>query len=634
MGLSLRNSMLYTLIDSIFELQQNVAEFRTKEGKTLKIPKFNHKSISKVLNHPFIRHYEQIVLRTPDSTGPTIIQKVLREINQNNQVFLSTRDFMEISEDHPLFKTLFTRWEKDNSSQIIQSFYDLIDLLRAVYKDYKNALETEYLYLFYTLLKQFEQTIAHRPEPLGLYTLRAFLYDLIRNTRIPFSGEPVSSLQVLGMLETRALDFERIIILSLNEGTLPQAKRQNSLIPFDIAKEAGLPTHLHQEAVMSYHFYRLLQRAKEVHLMYVSTADALGGGEKSRFIQQIEYELAQYNPSIRIENKLVEFPPRMTETLNQEVPKDGAMLASIRAYLTETGLYATHLNDLVRCSMKFYLSRIVGVQSKEEVEEELGMDKIGTWLHASLEKLDQQYFLKNIDPTEAQIREVLTTEFQELFQGYITEMGLNRIYYQIGEQQIMAFLAHQMQDEKRRAIVAAEQKLITELPMHIGGQEVRVKLGGKIDRVEKDGTNKLFVMDYKTGSVELTKDTKNTIQDRKDKLLTSSDQKAGYARQLWFYKYLVYKKLATDEGLILGQDTYRLAGSLVQSGFYSFREPTKMFENQLEITDTDNPQAFIEESEALLREMIATLLNPEVPFMQTKDVRVCEFCDFRGICAR
>ena len=141
-------------------------------------------------------------------------------------------------------------------------------------------------------------------------------------------------------------------------------------------------------------------------------------------------------------------------------------------------------------------------------------------------------------------------------------------------------------------------------------------------------------MDYKTGSVTLNQETRSTIQDRKEKLLTSADLKAGYARQLWFYKYLVYKNLATSEGLILGQDTYRLAGSLVQSGFYSFREPTKVFENQLEITDTDDPQAFIEESEVLLRQMIATLLNAEVPFTQTKDLTVCEFCDFRGICAR
>jgi hypothetical protein len=501
MGLSLRNSMLYTLIDSIFELQQSVAEFVSREGKKVRIPKFNHKAISKVLNHPFIRHYEQVVLRPHSPDEPSIIQKTLREINQNNRVFLSTANLMEISDGHPLYRVLFTRWEKDNAHQVIQSFYDLIDLLREVYKDYRNALETEYLYLFYTLLKQFQQTISGQSEPLTVKTLRSFLFDLIRTTRIPFSGEPVSPLQILGMLETRALDFERVIVLSLNEGTLPQAKRQNSLIPFDIAQEVGLPTHLHQEAVMSYHFYRLLQRASEVHLMYVSTADALGGGEKSRFIQQIEHELALYNPGIRLENKVVEFAEKAFVNPGPEVPKDAAMLDSIHAYLGQNGLYPTHLNDLIRCSMKFYLSRIVGVEGKEEIEEELGMDKIGTWLHASLEKLDQGYFLKGIDPSEEEIKDVLTREFEEQFTGYITEMGLNRIYYQIGEQQVLSFLNHQVNREDRRKVVAAEQKLQSTLSLTIRGREVEVRLGGKIDRVEQLADT-LYVVDYKTGSVE------------------------------------------------------------------------------------------------------------------------------------
>jgi CRISPR/Cas system-associated exonuclease Cas4 (RecB family) len=626
MGLSLRNSMLYTLIDSIFELQQSVAEF-VKEGRKVKIPKFNHKAISKVLNHPFIRHYEQVVLKPLALDEPTIIQKTLREINQNNRVFLSTENLLEIAGEHPLYRVLFTRWEKDNAHQVIQSFYDLIDLLREVYKDYRNALETEYLYLFYTLLKQFQQTIANQSEPLTVRTLRSFLFDLIRTTRIPFSGEPVSPLQILGMLETRALDFERIIILSLNEGTLPQAKRQNSLIPFDIAQEAGLPTHLHQEAVMSYHFYRLLQRAKDVHLMYVST-------EKSRFIQQIEYELTQYNPGIRLVNKVVEFDENPFENLVQEVPKDEAMLASIRTYLDHVGIYPTHLNDLVRCPMKFYLSRIVGVEEKEEIEEELGMDKIGTWLHNSLEKIDQEYFLRGIDPDEQQIKQVLAREFEELFTGYVTEMGLNRVYYQIGEQQILAFLKHQLSELPRRKIVAAEQKLQTTLTVEISGKSVSVKLGGKIDRVEQDADNTLYVMDYKTGSVELARDRKSTLDERKTKLLSDPELKAGYARQLWFYKYLVYKNLADEKGLQLGEKKYRLADTQVQSAFYSFRKPTEIFKNELEIIDVVDSVQFIRESEILLAEMIGNLLNPEIPFRQTKDKRICVYCDFRGICNR
>jgi hypothetical protein len=461
MGLSLRSSMLYTLIDSIFELQQNVAEFQNKEGKVIKIPKFNHKSISKVLNHPFIRQYEQSVLKSTEQ--PSIIYTTLRRISEENRVFLTSDELLEMGDNHELFRVLFTRWNRTNSRQILQTFFDLIDLLRTVYREYKNAIETEFLYLFYTLLQQFGKTLEEREEQLSTRTLRSFMFELIRQTRIPFSGEPVSNLQVLGMLETRALDFERLIILSVNEGILPQAKRQNSLIPFDIAKEVGLPTHQHQEAVMSYHFYRLLQRADDIHLLYVSTNDAPGGGEKSRFIQQLEFELTQYNPAIEVINKVVVLESGVVDSVDEAIYKDEAMLQEIRLHLTSKGLYPTHLNQFIRCSMQFYLKHIVGVEEKEEMEEELGMDKIGSWIHKSLEELDLRYFLKGNDPEEADIKAVLLEIFEQDFAGYVTDIGLNRIYYQIGEQQVLAFFKHQMSQPVRRKALATEQSLRTDL---------------------------------------------------------------------------------------------------------------------------------------------------------------------------
>ncbi|HEV7347179.1 PD-(D/E)XK nuclease family protein [Telluribacter sp.] len=634
MGLSLRNSMLYTLIDSVFELQQNVAEFRIKDGRTLRIPKFNHKSITKVLNHPFVRHYEQIAMK-PGADRLTPIQRTLREINDNNRVFLSGDDLLTIAGGHPLFGVLFTRWAKDNPRQVLKTFYDLIDLLREVYRDYKNALETEYLYLFYTLLKQFEQTLEKRSEPLTLRTLRSFLYELIRQTRIPFSGEPISPLQILGMLETRALDFKRIIIISLNEGVLPQAKKQNSLIPFDIAQEVGLPTHQHQEAVMSYHFYRLLQRAKEVHMLYVSTNDSPGGGEKSRFMQQVEFELTQYNEEISIINKVVEFEEKLVEKFSEDVPKDEPMLASIRTHLSTRGLYPTHLNQLIRCSMQYYLKHIVGVEDKEEIEEDLGMDKIGTWLHASLERLDQTYFLSGVDPTEEQAKEILKNEFEQLFRGYITDEGLNRIYYQVGEQQILNFLRHQMTTQPRRRVVAAEQPLRAEVNLEIGGIQFTMQVGGKIDRVELDHEGTLFVMDYKTGSVELS--SRRKLEDpatKKAILLADPDKKAGYVRQLWLYKYLMYKKMLEGKGLEIGENLFPPDQFRIQSGFYSFRNPEQLFASPLELVEDGGPEHFVAESERLLKEIIGELLNPEVPFRQTQDLNVCLYCDYRGICGR
>ncbi|QRQ99685.1 PD-(D/E)XK nuclease family protein [Dyadobacter sandarakinus] len=633
MGLSMRNSLLYTLVDGIFELQQNMVEFRVKSGKTVRVPKFSHKTIDKILNHPFIRHYEHSALH-PLADGQTIVRRTLREITNGNKVFLSSADLLDLGEQHPLFKVLFTHWPKNDPKAIIASFYQLIELLREVYKDYKNALETEYLYLFYTLLKQFEQTIEEKSGLVTLRTLKSFMFELIRQTKIPFSGEPVSDLQIMGMLETRALDFRRLIILSMNEGMLPQAKRQNSLIPFDAAQEAGLPTHQHQEAVMSYHFYRLLQRADEVHLLYTSTNDAPGGGERSRFVRQLEYELTAYNPKIRIINKTVSFEAGRQQELAETVQKDAGLIAAIREYLGNKGLYPTHLNEYIRCSMQFYLKHIVGVKEKEEVEEELGMDKIGTWLHAVLEKLDQDFFLHDKDPSEAEIELVLRQEFEERFRGYVTEQGLNRIYFQIGSQQIMTFLKHQMQQEPRKKILAAEQPLRTSASFILQGMETPVRFGGKIDRIELTADGTLQVMDYKTGSVEVAGRQKLADPMQRDEVLRRNrDRKVGYVRQLWMYEYLMYKKMLDEGGLTLRDENYGF-GVPVKSGFYSFRDPKTPISNPLELTATPDPAAFIAHSEGILTDILNELLDPEIPFSQTDDAGTCTYCDFAGICGR
>ena len=461
------------------------------------------------------------------------------------------------------------------------------------------------------------------------------MFELIRQTRIPFSGEPISDLQILGMLETRALDFKRIIILSVNEGILPQAKRQNSLIPFDAAQAVGLPTHQHQEAVMSYHFYHLLQRASEVHMLYTSTNDAPGGGEKSRFIQQVEYELTQYNSLIHIENKTVVFESGRREEPEEFIQKDAEIIAAIHGYLSGKGLYPTHLNEFIRCPMQFYLKHIVGVQEKEDVEEELGMDKIGTWLHSCLEKLDQEYFLNETDPSEEEIKTILKQEFDILFRGYVTDLGLNRIYYQIGEQQILTFLKHQMSQKPRRKILAAEQPLRTSIELVLQGNRTPVNIGGKIDRIELDEHGTLYVMDYKTGSVEISGRQKLSDPERKEEVVRmDTDRKMGYVRQLWLYEYLMYRKMLDENGLNIKENQFAFGNHLVKSGFYSFRDPKNLIANPLELTDGLDPQNFITRSERILTDILNEMLDPGIPFRKTQELNTCTYCDFVGICGR
>lgn len=695
MGLTLRNSLLFTLVDSLFELQFTIAEFRSKDGRAVKIPKFNHRTVQKVLNHPFIRRYEFLALQHRDTGVTSIIQTTIREIEQRNLVYLDSEQLFVWGENHPLFKALFTRWE-DKPHTVIKTLYRLIDLLREVYKDTQNAIETEYLYLFYTLLKQLEITLSNEHvEKLNLRTFKAFLYELIRQTRIPFSGEPVSPLQIIGMLETRALDFEKIIILSMNEGVFPAAKRQNSLIPWDIAREAGLPVYSDQDAIMSYHFYRLLQRAHDVHLVYVTDPNTYNGGEKSRFILQLQHELypkskdlinfqehivmfqenpdssrftvpglqsadryadaaqsadaAQFTVSdsqLTVEDLKSPNPEPQTlnskpQTVNRKqqaatewmVPKTPEILAFVQAALVKDGLYATHLNQYLKCSLQYYFSRVAGVSEEEEVEERMGSADFGSWIHKVLERIDVEYLMMDKPISDAQIKGILREEFEKMFKGFEADSGVNRLLYQVAEQTVMDFLREQRTVNEGLVVLAAEQKLVATIDMPIGNEVLTVKVAGKIDRVELVGKT-IRIADYKTGKIEqLPKVTPEKLDE-----IMASGTNGNYEkiRQLWLYQYLIYKQMLRERGLRLGGKEFHLDAYEVMSGFYSLRNIKRGFiQNPLRFDDSTDAESYVAQSEKYIRKFIAEkLLNPNEPFSKTEHLNSCQFCDFQEICGR
>lgn len=710
MGLTLRNSLLFTLVDSLFELQFTMAEFRSKDGRNIKIPKFNHRTVQKVLNHPFIRRYEFLALQHRDTTATSIIQTTIREIQQRNLVYLDPKQLFEWGDNHALFKALFSRWD-DNPHTVIKALYTLIDLLREVYKDTQNAIETEYLYLFYTLLKQLESTLNNEHiEKLNLRTFKAFLYELIRQTRIPFSGEPVSPLQIIGMLETRALDFERIIILSMNEGVFPATKRQNSLIPWDIAREAGLPVYSDQDAVMSYHFYRLLQRAQDVHLVYVTDPNTYNGGEKSRFILQVEHELVpkanglikfqehvvmfQENPQLAAggvplhspqstvgssqlavgsEQSTVSSPqfavdslqftvhsPQSTvsseqsavrsqpETVNQKpetvnlkqptttdwtVPKTPEILAFLRGILSKDGLYATHLNQYLKCSLQYYFSRVAGVAEDEEVEERMGAADFGSWIHKVLERIDIEYLMENKPISDEQVKTILREEFEKMFRGYDADSGINRLLYQVAEQTVVDFLREQHKRDEGLVVLATEQKLTAAIDILLGTEVLTVKIAGKIDRVELLG-NTIRIADYKTGKIE---QLPKVTPEKLERIMTSgNNSNHEKIRQLWLYQYLIYKQMLRERGLRLRDKEFHLDNYEVTSGFYSLRNIKRGFiQNPLRFDENTDAESYVANSEKYIQSFVMDkLLNPDEPFRKTDHLMACQYCDFREICGR
>ncbi|QMW06287.1 PD-(D/E)XK nuclease family protein [Spirosoma foliorum] len=691
MGLSLRSSLLFTLVDTLFEMQRTVHEFRTKDGRDLKIPKYHHRHVVKVLNHPFVKQYERIKglmwpgesLESGEVLPPEpLFQWIAKVIVKDQRVYLTEKEMRELGQDDPLVRVLFSRWPNEAPLKAIQTFYSLIELLRDVYRVSQDAIEIEYLYLFFTLLKQLEATLegvqegrspeqrakskrqgagrngynaqltldfttfgsvphapGSAPPAITVRSFRQFLYELIRQTSIPFTSEGKSQLQIMGMLETRALDFDRVIILSVNEGVLPQSRKLNSLIPFDIASELHLPTYREQEAVMAYHFYRLLQRAKEIVLLHTTSTDAYGNskGEPSRFIRQIEHELVPRSKGlIRLSHPTVRLGRSGTNTVadltDLRVPKTEAIRAELINTLTTRGLYPSYLNQFVSCSMRFYFSRVVNISEEEDIEEKMGAAEFGSWLHMVLERLDKEYRLLERPIDEATIKNLLEEEFAKSMKGRVIESGMNLLLYELAQKLMLDFQREQSK-LAGLTVIGTEQTLETRLNVPLnGGEEISVRIAGKVDRIEKFG-DQIRIVDYKTGSVKLPE---KTPADLTEKLLKDGAEEK--MRQLWMYRYLALKNISEYGGLPRDKakrDIFPAKGLPVEAGFYSFRDINGGFKtNPVRFDTNDDPEQYIKDSEELLRQLIRQLLDPAEPFKKTDKLETCQYCDFKGICGR
>ncbi|MBN8826184.1 MULTISPECIES: PD-(D/E)XK nuclease family protein [unclassified Spirosoma] len=661
MGLSLRSSLLFTLIDTLFEMQRTVHEFRSKDDPDGRVAKYHHRHVVKLLNHPFVKQYERIkglmwpgdVLESGEELPPEpLFQWMAKEIVQNQRVYLTENELRMLGQNDPLVQVLFARWPENEPMRAVQFLYELIERLRDVYRVSQDAIEIEYLYLFFTLLKQLEATLerqmadgrGQKGQPLSQATVtvrsfRTFLYELIRQTSIPFTSEGKSQLQIMGMLETRALDFDRVIILSVNEGILPQARRLNSLIPFDIAAELNLPTYREQEAVMAYHFYRLLQRASDIVLLHTTSTDAYGSskGEPSRFIRQIEHELVPGSQGrIRLSYPTVRFGKAGSSTVadltDLRVPKTAAIRKQLITLLTTRGLYPSYLNQFISCSMRFYFSRIVNIAEEDDIEEKMGAAEFGSWLHMVLERLDKEYRLKSRPIDEGIIKHLLEEEFAKSMKGRVIESGMNLLLYELAQKLMLDFQREQSK-LTGLTVIATEQTLETYLDVPLEqGVSIRVRIAGKVDRIEQYA-GQIRIVDYKTGRVDLAD---KTPPDLTEKLL--NDGREEKMRQLWMYRYLALKNISQWGGLPRDKaknDIFPTRGLPVEAGFYSFRDLNGGFKtNPVRFGANDDPNQYIADSEAILQQLIRQILDLSEPFRKTDRLETCQYCDFKGICGR
>lgn len=679
MGVSIRNSSTFNFINLVFDLKQETKNYKSEAGKWS--VKFNYRHIIRLFSHPFLVYFEQSQIQAyiPQTA---YLQALVQFINRHNLFYLSLEDILQVChlpdfQEHtspeqlayylqtaeafvPIFELLFEKW--GNTEQVVHFFEQMIAQLRPE----PDTLEQGYFNEFQKIVADFKATYLQLKKTnkalykeISIRSFKTFLYQAFRNETIELEGEKESALQIMGLLETRALDFDNVIVLSANENTLPKNKKYNSFIPLDIARGFGLPTYTEQDAVTSYHFYRLMQRAKRIALVHIAPSDTYGADEKSRFLLQVENDWVHRNPQIKLKNWIASFQqPQYKLPIELKIDKNPTILQKIQQQLSQ-GIAPAVLNTFVSCSIKYYFSQIAQLKDTRKANEDLGADKFGTLLHQILEDIFRRQAEKNgqvgIENLRQELEIVEDTVIENLkkneYANY-TITGENYITKEVAIAFVKRFLEAQIQEIETEGspfeIIVLENQESTEnerpfkpqlsvtMPYTTPqGDILSVRVVGIMDRIDKIG-GKIRIIDYKTGAME---PKFIQMKDPAEPQFTT-DPDADKIRQLWIYKYILAKQLAEKGTLHFGKHTLSQEEKLC-SGIYALRhtEEKLMELNTDQVigqnhTEQEALQAFIQLSETYLSQIITNLLDPSQPFEKTSQVDICQYCAYKDICLR
>ncbi|MGV8945448.1 MAG: PD-(D/E)XK nuclease family protein [Lutibacter sp.] len=588
MGYPLKDIPLASLFDALFKLHLNQYKFNKEESN-----EFYYKDVLSVLNNPFL-----------NKLNGKILQKLIAEIKKKNSIFLSVnslKSYISQAEATQL-STVFSLFHFSTSvNSVIKQCINLIEEL----KNHVQGVEKEYLYRFFTIFQQLETLNLSYNHIADLKSLNLFYTQILRTEKLSFQGEPLQGLQLMGMLETRALDFETVIITSVNEGILPGGKSDFSFIPYDVKKYFGLPTFQEKDAIFSYHFQRLLQRAKDIYLIYNTESDGYGSGEKSRFLTQLEIN----NPTII---KTIISPK--VEHINfpiLQIEKTPEMMQKLQEVFTK-GISPSALATYIYNPIQFYEQKILGIYEEAEVEETIAVNTMGSVIHEVLEDLYLPFlnsFITKEDNAEMQKNTLplLVKYFEAYYEKGNIETGKNKLIFEVCKNHIKRFLNLELQilnQNKQLKIIALEKELFSEIS--IDEIDFPIKLRGFADRIDElDGVTR--IIDYKTGKVE-AKDLKIT-----DFSVLGSDYKYTKALQVMLYSFLFseenrdYLSKPVEAGIISFKN--------LNSGFLKMN-----FSEKRGVTDSFISQESTDQFLVELKRIIFEILNPEIPFIQNQNL--------------
>ena len=568
MGLPLKETPLAALFEVIFELQLQQDQ------------NYYYKQIVEILNHPAVL-----------SQQGCNSKKIQEKIHEENWVYLSKEQLFSLgSSVEKILNPIITKYKSPR--ELLQAFINFIQQLRPE-KASEKPLETEYLFHFHQLFVKLQNLLAENHPIKTIKALQRVYRDSLTTEQLDFSGSPFDGLQIMGMLESRVLDFENVIITSVNEGVLPAGKSTNSFIPFALKKEYGLPTYKEKDAIYTYHFYHLLQRAKNVHILYNTEPSGLNSGEKSRFITQLEIESPEHNqPKFKFFNPYV---PAKKEQL-KKIEKSPEVLEKLKT-LAAHGFSPSALTTYIRNPLDFYKNYVLNIQDMEEVEETVAANTLGTVVHDTLEHFYKPFEKKQIVKEDlikmkTQIEKQVKFEFEKTYKQAPINKGKNLIIFEIAKRYIFNFLERELKevDANELIIKEVENKLTCEIS--IPELDFPINIGGKVDRVDYLN-NQLRIVDYKTGKVE-SRDLKLNEWSE-----LSGDYKYAKAFQVLCYARMIFEETKFEHA---------------EAGIISFKNLKSGFMPFIHLKNSTIDKDTLKQFESELKSLILEIFNPEIPF--------------------
>lgn len=598
MGLPLSNTPVAGFFQLLLEMLQEQEQTGRKDKNGH--PSFHFQKWDDLLGHPLFK------LWVGDGVSSESLRYYMRK---QNRIYISAYEMREESSDtlSAEFVQFFAN-QGNTLPQIWARLSVLAEHLHEVQNEKTSLLQS--LFGFFKLFNRLATLMEEYPYVDDIKTATRFYKDLLKSETLDLYGEPLSGLQVMGVLETRTLDFKNIILTSLNEDVLPKGRSDNSLIPFDIKREFGLPTYLDKDAVFAYHFYRLIQRAENITLIYNGLSEGLGSGEPSRFIKQLEYELPKKNCQVSFEYLNPLFEVKIEDKHATEIAKTPAVMARLQE-MAEEGFSPSAITDYVNDPIEFYKKRVLKLREVDEVEEVAGFDKQGNVIHNILERLYSvmedgkivkcKSVLNSSDAafqlTEEELRELVIAELQSEAKLADVDTGKNLLIREILTGMLVNFLRKEKEELQLLesqgqvlSLLGLEKKMEATLKIRDG---LEVKLKGIIDRVDRIGDT-LRVIDYKTGSVQ---DTNLSLQSMEDMRQPKDKNKS---LQLLMYALFYHKNHDWNADLQAGIISLRNVGA--------WPIPLKVNRN------TNISPELIDSFEGFLVTLMEELFDPTIPF--------------------